>query len=251
MTTRFTIALTGVLALYLSAAPTLAQDVFAHPENLKVLPTDTAPARLREVMKGFSQALHVRCNHCHVAKDANDLRSYDFASDDKAEKVRARAMLRMVETINSKLLPGADGREPEVHVTCMTCHRGQSTPELMTDRLLRTIAADGFTAARSDYLALRESRGNDGSFDFSEMPLLDAGTRLWPSDADNAARLFAFAAEQFPTSVRSFQTHAQALLQAGKADAAIAVLDGGRGRGAANDAQIALMLDGIRAQAAK
>ena len=82
------------------------------PKNLKLL----KPEDLRAgVMRQFTQALSVRCDHCHVQGDN--------ASDDNPKKNVARMMITMVREINGKF---PDAKE---HVTCYTCHRGKVTPE--------------------------------------------------------------------------------------------------------------------------
>jgi hypothetical protein len=63
----------------------------------------------------FTQALGVKCDHCHVANDR--------ASDDNPKKLIARNMIQMVKDINSKF-PDAS----KTYVTCYTCHNGHVTP---------------------------------------------------------------------------------------------------------------------------
>jgi hypothetical protein len=102
---------------------------FADPphKNLKILPRDMPRAELLGTMKFFSQSLGVRCTHCHVGEDGKPLSTFDFASDAKAKKQTARAMLAMVSALNAKTLPDATGL-PDAKVTCYTCHRGSTKP---------------------------------------------------------------------------------------------------------------------------
>ena len=83
--------------------------------NLKVLPDD---ANLIPTMQSFVVGLGLAdkggCGFCHVA---------DRSSDEKMEKVMARMMISMVKDINAKF---PDGKE---HVTCYTCHRGDTMPK--------------------------------------------------------------------------------------------------------------------------
>ncbi len=72
--------------------------------NIQALPKDTSVRELRTMMRGFAGALGVRCTHCHVGDDPNDLTSIDFTSDEKIEKRKAREMIRMVRRINEELL---------------------------------------------------------------------------------------------------------------------------------------------------
>ena len=65
------------------------------PENLKALPASVKGRELGGIMRGFSMALNVRCQHCHAAKaglelDPRDLMTFDFASDENPRKNEAR-----------------------------------------------------------------------------------------------------------------------------------------------------------------
>ena len=65
---------------------TLAQqrvDVFADPENLKVLPKDISSDELSTTMRGFAMGLGVRCETCHVGEPNTPLHTFDFASDER------------------------------------------------------------------------------------------------------------------------------------------------------------------------
>ncbi len=102
------------------------------PTNLKVLSSTTTVRELLPVMKGFTQGLGVRCQHCHVYKGENpdDLSTFDFTSDENAAKVTARSMMRMVKVINDDLLKGVGdiAAVGDSKVTCFTCHRGDRRP---------------------------------------------------------------------------------------------------------------------------
>src|SRR5690348_18495655 len=98
---------TLVLAVALSAVvgmPAAAQFPPDHPKNLKVLPMDIPVRALLDTMRGFTGALGVRCNFCHVGKEGEPLTTYDFAADDKPEKAKARVMMRMVKSIDGEYL---------------------------------------------------------------------------------------------------------------------------------------------------
>jgi hypothetical protein len=85
------------------------------PKNLKVL----TPENLMAQMQTFPAALGVEnqggCNFCHEA---------DRSLDTKPTKLKARQMIELVGEINAKF---GDGN---VHVTCWTCHRGSTAPEI-------------------------------------------------------------------------------------------------------------------------
>jgi Photosynthetic reaction centre cytochrome C subunit len=80
--------------------------------NLKVLTAENVEI----TMQNITFALGLRCIDCH---DVNDL-----SLDTKPLKVKARMMLEMVRDINAKF---GDGK---THVTCWTCHRGSTEPQV-------------------------------------------------------------------------------------------------------------------------
>ena len=67
-------------------------------------------------MQSITFALGVGCTFCHELGD--------LSLDTKPQKVKARMMLEMVRDINAKF---GDG---QTHVTCWTCHRGSTMPEV-------------------------------------------------------------------------------------------------------------------------
>jgi hypothetical protein len=141
MTVRRVAALTSGLLFLAAAVGAASQDQFsddssaaiaatvAHgkPVNIKVLPKDISAAEIGKVMRRFEVDLGVKCGHCHV-EDPNT-HKFDFASDDNPAKNSARLMIAMLNDINEKYLPqlGGDNRYA-THVTCGSCHQGQSSP---------------------------------------------------------------------------------------------------------------------------
>ena len=100
-----------------------------NPVNLKVLPRDTSPQDLMKIMRGYSQALGVHCNFCHVINEQTH--RPDFASDEKPEKNTARTMITMTNEINEKFMSqihDPDAAPDQKTVQCSTCHRGHSMP---------------------------------------------------------------------------------------------------------------------------
>ena len=87
-----------------------AGEVYKSVKVLKDIPAD----ELLPTMVFITQALGVRCDHCHVPMH--------FDSDDKKEKDKARDMMKMMAAINTENFKG------ERVVTCNTCHNGATPP---------------------------------------------------------------------------------------------------------------------------
>jgi hypothetical protein len=94
------------------------------PQNLKVLPKDIARPALTALMRSFTGALGVQCNHCHVEDMAQR------ASDENPKKDIARKMIKMTMDINATYMDGigAAAAPEQPKVTCFTCHRGAVKP---------------------------------------------------------------------------------------------------------------------------
>ena len=162
-------------------------------ENLQVLPEGTSGNELGTIMRGFVSSLDVRCEHCHVG-EGNDLTQFDFGSDDKAAKRKARVMIEMVTAVNDEHLARLssidDQNSPAMQVTCMTCHRKQTRPVMLQDVLVDTISAEGIDAAVAKYHELREQYYGGFSFDFSPGTLTRMGEQLGKTgDANSAVRM--------------------------------------------------------------
>jgi Photosynthetic reaction centre cytochrome C subunit len=179
--------------------------------NLKVLPPDISRAELTATMRGFTEALGVRCSTCHVGEEGQPLSSYDFASDEKETKLKARQMLRMVKAINEEYLAALPERpEPNLSVTCMTCHGGVRRPEPIADLMQRSIAADGLDSAVSEYRQLRARYLGGRAYDFTEQPLLVLAQRLNQGGAfDQAMRVLDLNLELLPGSSMTYAVMGQ------------------------------------------
>ena len=108
------------------------------PTNLQVLPKNISEKDLHNLMKSFSMSLGVRCNFCHVAQQVagQEHPQFDFASDDKQEKIIARKMIMMVSAINENYIGKMIGGDhPLESITCVTCHMGKKTPTVSVDSL--------------------------------------------------------------------------------------------------------------------
>jgi photosynthetic reaction center cytochrome c subunit len=98
-----------------------AQQAEKKAENLQVL-TGMSLKELRAEMTMMSDALDVKCAHCHVPGN--------LASDANPNKIAARKMLQMTKSLNELYFAGAAATEGTSlgHVTCYTCHRGAARP---------------------------------------------------------------------------------------------------------------------------
>ena len=115
--------------------------------NVQVLDKDMPVRQVVGVMRGFAGGLGVRCTHCHVGENSQDLASIDFVSDEKPTKRKAREMLRMVRTINDEILADLPERsDPPIEVTCATCHHGVTKPQSIQDILTQKASEEGAEA---------------------------------------------------------------------------------------------------------
>ncbi|HSA91596.1 MAG TPA: c-type cytochrome [Terriglobales bacterium] len=195
------------------------------PKNLKVLPKGTKGAQLGEVMRGFAFALDVRCQHCHVG-EGSDLTKFDFPSDEKITKQKARLMIQMVQDINqtylTQLTKLESAPQERVEVTCMTCHRTASKPEMLGDILARTIEKEGVDAAITQYRELRKSNYGGFAYDFSTGMLTALGERLASGGkVDAALRILDLEKEVNGESASIYFTRGRIEVHAGLRDQAI------------------------------
>lgn len=91
-------------------------------KNVQVLKKTPAAKLLLIMNLGYSKALGVTCEHCHVKED--------FSKDDKRPKRCARDMQLMHGDINQQLVKMHNlAPNPNGHfINCSTCHRGQIDP---------------------------------------------------------------------------------------------------------------------------
>jgi hypothetical protein len=190
-----------------------------HPMNLKVLPKDTHAEQLRETMGMFVRGLGVRCTFCHVGKEGEPLSSYEFPSDEKANKNRAREMLRMVHSINERLQTIDFGEGERVTVTCATCHRGRPRPTTMVEELREAYTKSGASGAIAHFNELRDRFYARGTLDFTERPLNTFGYELLgKDDVEGAIAVLRFNAQEFPESGNVWDSLAEAYLKAGRTE---------------------------------
>jgi hypothetical protein len=152
--------------------------------NLKVLPQDISRDSLIQIMRGFSLSLNVRCQYCHVGGDGVSFQGVTFEKDDDPHKLKARFMLRMVDSLNRVVLPQLPGlKGSPIRIECKTCHRGAPRPLLLTQHLERVRDSAGIDAAIASYRDLRQNQGMAGRYDFGEWEV-----NLWAERLAKAGR---------------------------------------------------------------
>jgi hypothetical protein len=194
----------ALLILLVASVPVAAQipDEFT---NLEVLPKEIGKREIVSIMRQFSRALGVRCQHCHVGDALDSLEGYDFASDDREPKRVAREMMKMSALINREGL-AALGREDVTRVQCVTCHRGLTHPETIENLMLAVIEDEGVAAAETRYRELRDEYFGKGAYNFGPGPLNSIAEAL-SQDKTNipgAISIMKMSVELNPTSVNSF-----------------------------------------------
>ena len=117
---RSLVAAFGLLVVLGAGAPRIGSaqipDEF---HNLQVLPEEIEKPQLVGIMRGFAMGLGVRCWYCHVGEEGMPFSEFDFESDEKLTKKKARFMLEMTQYLDEERLPGltevgdrADLRDP-------------------------------------------------------------------------------------------------------------------------------------------
>ncbi len=96
----------------------LAEEVFKNVQILRGVPID----EFMGTMGFFASATGLNCTDCHVDESGGDWARY---ADDSVLKQTSRRMMLMVNAINQG---NFGGRQV---VTCNTCHRGTSRPNVM------------------------------------------------------------------------------------------------------------------------
>ena len=212
-------------ALLLTGTPADAQfpDKFT---NLKVLPKDISKRELESTMRGIAFALGVRCDHCHVEKEAPE-KGLDFAADDKGAKKTARIMLQMVAAINHDYM-GQVVKTPAdaavIQVQCVTCHHGLTQPRPLNSVLAESLEKDGLEKTIAQYHELRGKYYGSGQYDFAETSLnqLTESLLAKKKNGDALAIMELNFAENHPDSIWSYHMLAMTHQANGQIDKAIA-----------------------------
>ena len=180
------IATGAMIALLTTVVPAQAQEM----TNLQVLPSDMSRGQVTGIMRGFTAALGLRCSSCHVGEEGQPLNTYDFASDDRINKVKAREMMRMVQQINQSLNALPDRSTGEPMVTCATCHGGVRVPYPIAEVMAMTAERSGAQAAAERYQELREQYFGGRQYDFTEDALISIGDDFQGREEFDAADQF-------------------------------------------------------------
>jgi tetratricopeptide (TPR) repeat protein len=153
-------------------------------------------------MREFSFALNVRCQYCHAGGDGVSFQGVSFASDEKPAKVKARAMLRMVDQLNGTILPALSARAtPRVEVDCATCHHGLALPKSLQTTLYEVIETEGIPAAVARYRSLRQDTMTFGRYNFGEWEMNELARRLAEAGkADAAIAMLELNGQFYPAS---------------------------------------------------
>ncbi len=175
--------------------------IFDDPKNLKVLDEEVSAGELRQTMRGMAEGLGVRCTHCHVGEEGKPLSTYDFASDDKENKEKARFMLKMVNDINQHMVTGMKDRS--IKVECLTCHRGAIKPILTIDSLKNKFKESGTDAALAHYDDLRDNYFGSHTHNFREWTLINLALAIKDQDPAGAEKVLEKNLGLYPKSFQS------------------------------------------------
>jgi Photosynthetic reaction centre cytochrome C subunit len=195
------------------------------PKNLRYFPQDITREALVQRMREFSFALSVRCQYCHSGGDGISFDGVDFGSDDKPAKLKARAMLKMTDAINTTLLADVPSRaEPRVVVNCATCHHGLALPKSLQTTLFEIVQKDGAPAAIARYKELRADT-TLGRYNFGQWETMELARRLDAAKNTSAAiAILEMTGEYYPKSPEVDYQIGELRLMRGEKDLALASL---------------------------
>ena len=124
-----TLLVTGIILTSVLAGSFRYSDPPPTWKNLQVLPKDISKSALDSTMDHFSNSLKVTCGYCHVKDETTN--TWDHANDKKSEKLMARDMIRLTDSINYKYFPTDQVGYKNIAVrvvSCYTCHHGEHMP---------------------------------------------------------------------------------------------------------------------------
>ena len=192
-----------------------------HHENLKVLPADITRDELSEIMLDNLRGLGLRrlagegCLFCHEGDLETPRSEWDYASDAKPMKQKARVMMAMVRAINEEHLPQLEQRvDADLKVTCATCHAGRTDPRPLPTVLLATYESGGIDSVRTRYRRLRARYYGSDAYDFRVGALIGVAVRMADQGGiDDAIALAALNADVYPDRPSSQRAWVQLRLE--------------------------------------
>ncbi len=171
-----------IMQFVVITAGTLAAQQWQWPEkpkNITALPAHVVGRDLQRVMFSYTNSLGVRCTYCHVGEEGMDFKDFDFVSDAKPAKNKARMMIKMVKEINGKYLADFhDDGSAGMQVNCQTCHSGKPTPISLEDKLKITFDKAGIDSTIRHYRMLREQFYGGNTYNFKEGVLLRLADKI-------------------------------------------------------------------------
>jgi len=200
------------------------------PKNLQVLPKDTPRPQVVALMRTFTAALGVQCEHCHLRVPGPDGRQVDDQASDSLEPKRiARVMMKMVNEVNGTFISNIGRPVADQHkVTCETCHHGIALPRTIAAEMADAITAKGADSAIALYRDLRTRYFGRAAYDFGERALPAAAQQIAQATPDKrpaAIALVKLNLEFFPSSAPTYQSLAQMLVASADTAGAIDALN--------------------------
>jgi len=194
----------SILTAFLIFVPgMLFAQVPDHFTNLTVLPKTISKEELIGVMRSFTEGLGVRCGFCHVEEEGQSPHKFDFSSDDKDNKKKARIMMKMTQNINENYLSELKdfGGGNVIKVRCITCHHGLKEPKTLAQELNGVIKRKGIEDAVSTYHDLYKQYYGGFAYNFEANSLAELTHMLIEEkNYDAAIKISNLNVEQYPNS---------------------------------------------------
>ena len=178
-----------------------------NPKNVQVLPKSATGRELQRTMFSFTAGLGVRCTYCHVGEEGRDFSEYDFPSDVKPEKNKARIMIKMMSAVNNEYLAAMHvDSSSALKVACITCHRGNATPVMLEDKLKRSFDRNGIDSTLKQYRALRDQFYGGFTYNFKDQTLVRLAEKILEDSTKSAAaiQVLKLNIELYPASAFSY-----------------------------------------------
>ena len=205
--------LVAAILLTSLALPAFAEEEESRHKNLQVLSPEISRRDLSSLMLenlrglGLPRLAGEGCLYCHVGDLERPRSEWDYASDAKPMKEKARVMMAMVEAINAKYLASLKGRlDPDLRVTCTTCHAGRTDPRPLPAVLWAAYESGGVEGATARYRELRELYFGGDAYDFRAHVLPGVAVQMADRGAiDDAIALAALNVEVYPDNAAATQ----------------------------------------------